>query len=53
MVGIDAIGGKLHSVVFRPEIATRLLNVRENADVTPEMVAELVTNKSGPREGVS
>ena len=51
VVGIDALGETLGRVVFRPEIASRLLGVSLMATITPEIVASLVTAKSGIAKG--
>ena len=51
LVGIDALGERLDRVVFRPEVAISMLNTTGAVAVTPEMIAELVTNKRGLAKG--
>jgi probable selenium-dependent hydroxylase accessory protein YqeC len=51
IAGIDALGGRLDQVVFRPEIAAALLGVAKSAFITPEMMAELITGRIGMTRG--
>jgi len=51
VAGIDSLGGKLADVVFRPEIAAKLLCVPLETIITPELIAKLITLPRGIAKG--
>jgi len=52
VAGASALGHPLSEVCFRAELAADMLNVSQNAELTPEQLAQLLASEKGGRKSV-